>query len=280
MGTAMARRLLAAGESVMVWNRTPAKAQALVDEGAVLAESLAALGACPVVFVMVSGSDDLIEVLDDERGLLADPRGLRVVVDCSTVSVEASAAARRLVGAAGAGYVAAPISGNPAVVGAGDACFAASGPQADYALVEPLLLKIAKSAVRVGDEEQSRLVKLCHNLYLGMMVQALVEVTSLAEKAGADREQFLRFLGDTIVGSQWVRQRTPSFAARDWTPTFTTTLLRKDFDLGLAAAREHEVPMLLAGSVHQLIQAAIAHGLGEQDLLSLYELQAASAGLA
>lgn len=123
-------------------------------------------------------------------------------------------------------------------------------------------------------------MKLCHNLYLGVLVQALVEVTSLAEKAGAEREAFLRFLGDTIVGSEWVRQRTPAFAARDWTPTFTTALLRKDFDLGLGEARRHGVPLPLAAVVHELIQSAIGHGLADRDLLALYEPQAASAGLA
>jgi 3-hydroxyisobutyrate dehydrogenase-like beta-hydroxyacid dehydrogenase len=250
MGTAMARRLLAAGERVLVWNRTAERAQALVDEGASRAGSLAELAACPVVFVMVSGSADLVGVLEGD-GLLAAPRGLRIVVDCSTVSAEASAAARALAAKAGVGF----------------------------AEVERYLLTIGKSAVRVGDQEQSRLVKLCHNLYLGMLVQALVEVTTLAEKGGADREAFLRFLGDSVVGSDWVRGRSGALAARDWTPTFTTTLLRKDFDLGLAAAREHEVPLPVAAAVHQLVQSAVGHGLGERDLLALYEIQSAAAAL-
>ena len=108
------------------------------------------------------------------------------------------------------------------------------------------------------DDEQSRLVKLCHNLYLGIMVQALVEVITLAEKGGTDRAAFLDFLNGTVIGSEWVRRRTPDLVGRDWTPTFTTELLRKDFDLGAAALPGAlEVPMPVAAAVHQLIQSAV-----------------------
>jgi 3-hydroxyisobutyrate dehydrogenase-like beta-hydroxyacid dehydrogenase len=112
------------------------------------------------------------------------------------------------------------------------------------------------------------------------MVQALVEVTSLAEKGGTDRAAFLEFLGGTVVASDWVRKRTGDLVERDWTPTFTMELLRKDFDLGLEAARSLEVPMPVAASVHQLIQSAIGIGLRDSDFLSLYDLQARVAGLA
>jgi len=134
-------------------------------------------------------------------------------------------------------------------------------------------------AVHAGEGEQSRLVKLCHNLYLGMMTQALVEVTSLAEKGGTDRAAFLEFLNGTVLASDWVRKRTDDLIKRDWTPTFTTELLRKDFDLGLGAARSLEVPMPIGGAVYQLIQSAIGTGLGEADFLALYEQQAHGAAL-
>jgi 3-hydroxyisobutyrate dehydrogenase-like beta-hydroxyacid dehydrogenase len=105
-------------------------------------------------------------------------------------------------------------------------------------------------------------------------------VTTLAEKGGTDRAAFLEFLGGTVVASEWVRRRTGDLVARDWTPTFTTELLRKDFDLGLEAARSLEVPMPVAASVHQLIQSAIGLGMRNVDFLSLYDQQALGAGLA
>jgi 3-hydroxyisobutyrate dehydrogenase-like beta-hydroxyacid dehydrogenase len=284
MGAAMAARLIDAGEDVTVWNRTPSKTGPLVARGARAVERITDLGGCDVVFVMVSTPGDLEEVVCGEHGLLsANPAGADrkpvTIVDCSTVSEEASARVRAAVNAAGADFLAAPVSGNPHVVAEGGCCIVASGPAEVFQRVRPYLEEIAKVAVHAGEEEQSRLVKLCHNLYLGMMVQALAEVTSLAEKGGTDRAAFLEFLGGTVVASDWVRKRTDALVRRDWTPTFTTELLRKDFDLGLDAARSLEVPMPVGALVYQLIQSAIGTGLRHEDFLSLYELQAAGAAL-
>ena len=299
MGAAMAARLIDAGEDVTVWNRTPSKTGPLVARGARAVERITGLGGCDVVFVMVSTPGDLEEVVCGEQGLLsADRAGAELagaelagaelagadrrpvtIVDCSTVSEEASARVRAAVNAAGADFLAAPVSGNPHVVAEGGCCIVASGPAEVFQRVRPYLEEIAKVAVHAGEEEQSRLVKLCHNLYLGMMVQALAEVTSLAEKGGTDRAAFLEFLGGTVVASDWVRKRADALVRRDWTPTFTTELLRKDFDLGLDAARSLEVPMPVGALVYQLIQSAIGTGLRHEDFLSLYELQAAGAAL-
>jgi 3-hydroxyisobutyrate dehydrogenase-like beta-hydroxyacid dehydrogenase len=279
MGAAMAARLIDAGHDLLVWNRTRAKTGPLVEKGAVAVEEITDLGAADIVFVMVSTPRDLEEVVAGPRGLLNGEAKPAVIVDCSTISIDTSARVRALAAEAGVGFLAAPVSGNPHVVAAGGACIVASGPADTFEAAEPYLSQIAKVAVWAGAEEQSRLVKLCHNLYLGMMVQVLVEVTSLAEKGGTDRAAFLNFLNGTVLGSDWVRNRTKDLVALDWTPTFTTELLRKDFDLGLAAARALEVPMPIGASVHQLIQSAIGTGLGEQDFLSLFVQQARHAGL-
>jgi 3-hydroxyisobutyrate dehydrogenase-like beta-hydroxyacid dehydrogenase len=279
MGAAMAHRLLDAGEHVTVWNRTKAKTVPLAAKGAAVADHITDLGACDIVFVMVSTPRDLEEVVTGSGGLLSGDRKPGVIVDCSTVSAETSASVRAAARAAGTEFLAAPVSGNPHVVAEGECCIVASGPAATYEKAGPYLEKIAKIAVHAGTEEQARLVKLCHNLYLGMMVQALVEVTTLAEKGGTDRAAFLEFLGGTVLASDWVRKRTPELVAEDWTPTFTTELLRKDFDLGLSGARELEVPMPVAAMVHQLIQSSIGRGHRDDDFLSLYDQQAQSAAL-
>lgn len=279
MGSAMARRLVDAGNEVLVWNRTASKTRSLVDAGAQAVNSIADLAAAEIVFVMVSTPNDLEEVVAGPAGLLAQHRRPAVIVDCSTVSGETSAKVRSLASRASVEFLAAPVSGNPHVVADGGSCLVVSGPEATFRRVEPYLLQISKAAVYAGEDEQSRLVKLCHNLYLGMMVQNLVEVTALAEKGGTSRAAFLEFLNGTVLGSDWVRKRTKDLVALDWTPTFTTELLRKDFDLGLAAARSLEVPMPVAATVHQLIQSAIGIGLRDEDFLSLFAQQARAAGL-
>lgn len=279
MGSAMARRLVDAGNDVTVWNRTFAKTAPLVEAGATAVESIAELGSADVVFIMVSTPADLREVVLGDSGLLAGASVPTIVVDCSTVDVEASASVRAALSERGIEFLASPISGNPHVVAEGEAVIATSGPRETFDKVEPFLRQIAKDAVWVADAEQARLVKICHNLYLGILVQALSEVTSLAEKSGVEREAFLRFLNNTVLATPWVQKRTPDLVAADWTPTFTTELLRKDFDIGLGIARSEEVPMPLGAAVHQLIQSAIGHGHRDDDFLSLFELQATSAGM-
>jgi 3-hydroxyisobutyrate dehydrogenase-like beta-hydroxyacid dehydrogenase len=276
MGTAMARRLIDAGHDVTVWNRTRSKTDGLAAAGAAVAESIAELAAVDIVFITVSAPADLEAVADTLLSAAARPR---VIVDCSSVDIETSARVRDAATARGVEYLAAPISGNPHVVAGGDAIFMASGPQATYEFVAPFLHTIGKTAVWVGEQEQARTVKICHNLYLGLLVQSLAEVTTLAEKSGVPRGAFLEFLNATVLASPWVRNRTPDLLSLDWTPTFTMELLRKDFDLGLAMARSEEVTMPLAASVQQLIQAAIGRGFRDRDFLSLFEVEAASSGL-
>lgn len=279
MGAAMARRLVDAGHDVTVWNRTRAKTDDLAAAGAKVADSIHDLAAVDVVFIMVSTPKDLEQVVTGDGGLLSAPKLPEIIVDCSSVSAETSAAVRQAAAARGVAFIGAPISGNPHVVAEGRSSLVASGPKETYDIVQPFLTAIGKSAVWVGEDEQARVVKICHNLYLGLIVQSLSEVTALAEKAGVPRAAFLDFLNSTGLGTDWVRKRTPDMLSLDWTPTFTTELLRKDFDLGLAIARNEEMPMPLAASVMQLLQNAIGRGHRDDDFLSLFQVQAESAGM-
>ncbi len=279
MGAAMSRRLIDKGNDVTVWNRTRSKTQELVAAGAKVAETISDLAKADILFIMVSTPKDLEQVVMGEGGLLHAPKLPKVIVDCSTVSTEISAQVRSAATAKGVGFLAAPVSGNPHVVAQGQSILVASGPKETYDLARPYLDSIGKASVWTGEAEQARIVKLCHNLYLGLLVQSLSEVTTLAEKSGVPRAAFLEFLNNTVLATDWVRKRTPDLLSLDWTPTFTTELLRKDFDLGLAVARREEVTMPLAASVLQLIQAAIGRGYRDVDFLSLFEVQAASSGM-
>ena len=128
MGTAMIGRLLEAGHSVTVYNRTPSKLSPLVAAGAVAAGSIADLAGMEVVFTCVSSSDDLLAVTVGAGGLLTLTEPPRVIVDITTVSADASAVVRAKAAEAGTEVLAAPASGNPGAVRAGEATFAVSGP--------------------------------------------------------------------------------------------------------------------------------------------------------
>ncbi|HUZ38650.1 MAG TPA: NAD(P)-dependent oxidoreductase [Streptosporangiaceae bacterium] len=280
MGTVMAGRLIDGGRSLTVWNRTPAKTAPLAARGARVAGSITGLAGCDVVFVMVSGPADLEQVTLGEGGLLTGERRPGILIDCSTVSEAASARIRGAATAAGVSFLAAPVCGNPDVFADGQGSFIVSGPAQTFQAVRPHLEQIAGKVTYVGEQEQARLVKLAHNLYLGMMVQSLVEVVTLAEKAGTSREAFLEFFNGSALVSPWIRRRSPELVDQQLNLTFTNELLRKDFDLGLGAARDLEVPMPAASAVYQIIQSAIGNGLRHEDFLSLYEHQARGAGLA
>jgi 3-hydroxyisobutyrate dehydrogenase-like beta-hydroxyacid dehydrogenase len=279
IGTAMATRLLEGVGDLVVWNRTAAKCGPLIERGARQVTTLADLARQDVVFVCVTRSEDLIEVLCGEGGLLGHEDRPRIVVDCSTASADASAQVRTAARDRGVGFLAAPVSGNPAMVREGAGALVVSGPRESYDELEGALRTIAPTVAYVGTGEESRLVKICHNLLLGLITQALSEVTSLAEKAGIAPAGFLHFIDGSVLGSPFIHHKGRAIAARDYEPTFTTRNLRKDFELGVGAAREHEVPMPLTAATQQLIQTAIGRGFGEVDYVALYELQAAGAGL-
>lgn len=279
MGSAMASRLLGAGHQLTVYNRTRAKTEELAALGAHVADQISDLAALDVVFVTVASSADLLSVLGGDAGLLSADEAPSIVVDCSTVSEEASAEARELAASRGVAFLAAPVSGNPKVARAGRLTMAVSGPEAEFERAAPYLRIVAHGVTYVGDAEQSRLVKLCHNLLLGVVIQSLAEITILAEKGGVRRRDLLAFLNDSVMGSTFTRYKSPALVNLDFTPTFTTRLLHKDFDIGLAAARTLEVPMPVAGLVHQLLQDAIGNGAGNVDFAILLEVVAKGAGI-
>jgi len=179
----------------------------------------------------------------------------------------------------GTALLAAPVMGNPKVASAGRLTLAVSGPPDSFRTAQPYLDLLGAGATYVGEGELARTVKLCHNLFLGVVTQSLAEVTILAQRSGISREVFLDCLNKSVMGSVFTRYKTPAFVNLDFHPTFTTALLRKDFDLGLAAAREREVPLPVASLVHQIVQAMIGHGYADQDFAALIELEAGSAGL-
>jgi len=281
MGTEMARRLLAAGCDLTVYNRSAAKTEPLARLGARPAGTVAELAATDIVFVTVGSSDDLITAVLGQDGLMSGADGTppRVLVDCSTVSPEASARVRAEIAGRGTALLAAPVMGNPKVVRAGKMTAAVSGPRATFDLAEPYLAMLGSGVTYVGEGEEARAVKLCHNLFLGVVAQSLAEITVLAEKSGISRQVFLACLNKSVMGSLFTGYKTPAYVNLDFEPTFTAALLRKDLDLGLAAAREHEVPMPVAAIVHQLVQSLVGRGYGDADFAALLQQQAESAGL-
>jgi 3-hydroxyisobutyrate dehydrogenase len=280
MGFALAPRLLDAGHDLAVYNRTRSKAEPLVERGAKIVDAPVDLADRDVVFVMVAGPADLVQVMSGEGGLLTHPaQAPRIIVDSSTVSSEASAQVRAAAAARGSTLLAAPVSGNPKVVRAGKLTFAVSGPKDAFDEVDPLLRLLGRAVTYVGEGEVARLVKICHNVFLGVVIQSLCEITLLAERGGTSRAAFLEFLNDSVMGSTFSRYKSPALVNLEFGPTFTMPLLSKDFDLGLAAAHDHAVPMPLAAAAAQLVASAVGAGHRDLDFATLILEQARRSGM-
>src|SRR2546428_13975546 len=140
--------------------------------------------------------------------------------------MEVSSDIRAKAASLGAALLAAPVSGNPKVARAGKLSLAVSGPKAAYDRALPYLQMLGKSVTYVGEGEAARLVKICHNLVLGVVTQILAETTVLAERGGIARADYLEIIHGSVMGSILRRYKAPVFVHLDFTPTFTGQLLR------------------------------------------------------
>ena len=280
MGFKLAERLLAAGCDLSVYNRTRSKAEPLAGEGARLVDSPGELADCDIVFTIVSADADFREVTLGDNGVLSqDGSAPKILVDSTTISAGMSAEVRAAADKVGTMLLAAPVSGNPEVVTAGKLTLVVSGPAEAFETARPYMDLFGAGSTYVGDADAARLAKICHNLMLGIVSQCMAEITVLAEKGGLERSAFLDFLNRSVMGSVFTRYKTPAFVNLDYHPTFTPVLLRKDFDLGLKAARELDVPMPLAALTHELVQGLVGRGYVDDDFAVLLEQQAEAAGL-
>lgn len=279
MGIQLATRLINAGYDVAVYNRTKEKLQPLIDIGATAVNSPAELAGRDLVFSMVSASKDLQQVMLGEGGLLTAATSPRIIADASTVSLEASAEIRAAAAERGSEFLATPVSGNPAVIEAGKLTVAVSGPKKVFDEVLPVLEVFGRGVTYVGEGEVARLVKIAHNVFLGVVTQSMAEITLLAEKGGVTREAFLNFLNDSVMGSVFTKYKSPAFVNLDFSPTFTMPLLLKDFDLGLSASSTLGVPMPIASATRQIVAQEAGAGNTEDDFASLLLTLAAGAGM-
>jgi 3-hydroxyisobutyrate dehydrogenase len=290
MGFPMAERLLKAGNKVAIWNRTRAKAEPLAGAGGQIVGQPTDLAEVDVLFSIVSTGKDLEQVLFGTNGVVTGRNGKLppIVVDCSTIGVEESAAIRRRLSEHGVAFVCAPVSGNAKVIKAGRLSAVVSGPEAACKTVMPLIEAFAPQGVSyVGEGELARICKIAHNVMLGVVIENLIEITLLTNKMGVPRHAFLAFLNNSVMGSMFTRYKSPALVNLDWTTTFTPELLRKDLDLGLELGREQDVPMPVTAAAREMLQTHFGaatlkpdpEGYLQKDFAALAETMALMAGM-
>ena len=255
MGSPMVQKVLEAGHRVSIWNRTRAKAEALVGYGAEIVEIPRDLSSVDVLFTMVSTGGDLEQVCFGEEGVMTGKVSPQILVDCSSIGADQSAALREKLKQNKTDLLAAPVSGNGKCVKAGKLSSVVSGSKQAFDAVSDVIESYSVQGVSyVGEGELARFCKIAHNVLLAVVTQNLAEITVLAEKAGISRHAFLSFINNSVMGSIFSRYKTPAFVNLDWTTTFTPHLLRKDVDLGLKEARELNVAMPVTAATREALQ--------------------------
>ena len=279
MGYPMAERLLKAGCDVSIYNRTRSKAEPLAELGGKIVDTPIELAGFDIVFTMVSAGDDLINVTFGDNGVLAADAKPKLLVDCSSVSEEASADVRARAAELGVDMLASPVSGNGKVVKAGKLTIVTSGPREAFEIAEPYLNEVGRGVTYVGEGELARMIKICHNVLLGVYTQCLAEILVLAEKGGVARKDTMEFINGSVMGSMFSQYKTPALVNLDLTPTFTPILLRKDLDLGLKAGENLGVELPVTQTTRDMVQRAVDAGHTDCDFSVLLQVHAENSGL-
>jgi 2-hydroxy-3-oxopropionate reductase len=265
MGTGMTRNLLRANVDLTVYNRTPERMQPLADAGAATAASPAALAAnADVVFVCVSDTPDVEQVLLGEDGVLQGARQGTLVVDMSTISPRATRDLAARLREADVAMLDAPVSGGSEGAAKGTLSIMVGGGDADLERARPYLEAMGSTITHVGPIGAGQSCKLVNQILVVVNMLAASEALVFAEAAGLDLERTLEAVTGGAAGSWMLANRGPQVIKRDWRPGFTIDLQQKDLRLVLEAADENAAPVLATSTVFHLYRALQREGLGAE----------------
>ena len=268
MGSAMARRLAEKGFQLVLWNRSPEKAEKLAEEiGAEVAASPAeAASMCSTVHLVVSDDEAVIQVLSSKGGLLEAAEGV-TLYNHVTVTPRGSLLAAKLLEERGGVYVEAPVAGNPRNAREGSLVILCAS-RAGRSVCEAPQLKALGEPVWLGEPPRAAAAKLGFNISFLGVVAALGEAFALAEAYGLDARVFAR----EVLGRTWLRRIVERYGDRLWPPreaSFAAELAGKDARYAARALQERGMPGSLATAVAEYYALMVHEGLGASDYPSL-----------
>lgn len=278
MGHGMAANLLTAGNQLTVWNRTPEKAVDLVCDVALSPRDLGE--ASDIVFVCVSDTPDVEEVVFGEEGAIHGMSEGNVLVDHSTISPGATRDFSTRAAGAGVTWLDAPVSGGAEGAEQGTLAVMVGGPSRVLDRARPFMEAYSKSITHVGEEAGSgQMAKAVNQVLVVLNQLAASEALLLAQGAGLDLSTTLAAVEGGAAGSWMLSNRGPQMIERDWRPGFTIDLQQKDLRLVLDAADELGIPMPGVSLVFQLYRALQAQGLGSEGNHALVKALEGLAGI-
>jgi 3-hydroxyisobutyrate dehydrogenase len=263
MGHGMALNLLMAGNHLTVWNRTPDKAVDLVCDVAVDPTGLGKTS--DIVFICVSDTPDVEEVVFGDHGVIHGLEPGALVVDHSTISPTATRALAALAGESGVAWLDAPVSGGAEGAENGTLAVMVGGPAAELDRARPHMEAYSRTITHIGEEPGSgQMAKAVNQVLVVLNELAASEALLLAQGAGLDLGTTLAAVEGGAAGSWMLSNRGPQMIARDWRPGFTIDLQQKDLRIVLDTADEAGIPLPGVSLVFQLYRSLQAQGLGEE----------------
>lgn len=268
MGGPMAANLLAAGHPVTVWNRSPGRDAALLAAGATRAATPAdAVRGARVVFVCVSDSPDVRAVVTEgENAAVAGLAEDAIVVDCSTISPDATRGFAAAVAEVGAHWVDAPVSGGPEGAKAGTLAMMCGADDAVFERVRPLLEILGGNVVHVGPVGSGQVTKAVNQVVIAGTYQALAEGLALAAKTGTDPERVVQAISGGAARSWVLENRGGNMLADSYPLGFKLALHLKDLRIALDTAAAAGAPLPVASLVADLEARLDAAGHGDEDV--------------
>jgi 3-hydroxyisobutyrate dehydrogenase len=268
MGEPMAGHLQKKQGAVTVWNRTPGKADALVEAGATLAPTVQSLGeSCDIVFLCVRGGEDTVELASSLAECMASGS---IVVDHSTTQPAAAIEASRILSARGVAFVDAPITGGSMGAKNGTLTIFLGGETSDCERVSVPLSAYAKKAQRVGGVGSGQWAKLANQIAVAGSLLGLCESLSFAKKAGLDVRQIHELLSGGAAGSWAFDNYGPKLLNEDWSPGFSIDNQQKDLIYTMEAAGEVDAAVPMTALASQLLELLQQEGDGGKTTAALY----------
>lgn len=276
MGQAMAQNLVKAGHEVTVWNRTPGK---LVEGAAVAPTPAAAAQGAEVVWLCVSDTNAVEEVIFGKEGVDASLSEGMIIADSSTIAPAATLKMAERLRSKGVAWVDAPMTGSKIGARDGTLVFIVGGDEGPIERLKPLFAAMGKKIFRMGETGKGQATKLAMNLQIAMIFEGFAEALTLAMKLGVDPQQLLSLIEATMVRSGVVDYKAPFILQRDFTPNFPLRLMHKDIRLALEAAKEARVKLPGLETVEEVYEMATEDGHKDLDYAATLTLLEKWAGV-
>ena len=280
MGMPMARNLIKAGFEVTAYNRTPAKAVKIAEEGAILAKSPREVGATnPIIITIVSDTPDVENVILGPDGVSQQLQPDSVVVDMSTISPEATRNIARRLREKGCHMLDAPVSGGEQGAMDGTLSIMVGGDTKILDRCRPVLEAVGKSIVHVGPNGMGHTVKLMNQILVAGNLNATVEALMFGKKHGVDLDTAIQAIKGGAAGSWQLSNLAPRILNRDFRPGFKVSLMQKDLNLVIEAAEAQRVSLPATSLIHQLFNSLQTASEGESGTQALAKVLERLAGL-